>query len=303
MSDSAIKKSSQLGDELLGVEELGDLLHPFFNTRVGTAVGKGMLKLLKVEDLDQIHAKCRRYTGVDVTSAILADRRVDVSYTVHGKEHLQRAKEMGAFYTVSNHPFGALDGVILIDIMGRVRDDYMVLVNGFLDRITALRDYWIPVVPEMRNRVHHPEQNVMGLKRVAERVIGGHPVGLFPAGGLPHLDDVYGVPLELPWKLSMVRILQRTSIPILPVMFEGNNSRRYYRFGERRGYNTAAILIPKEMLSKRGQNIDVYVGKPIMPDELEPYDTPRSLRRFLMHRSLGLLPSYRDKLDYLDRMK
>lgn len=280
---------------VLTVDDLSKA-HPFFESRMGKGIGKGLLRLFKVSQLNSIHSDHSYLSGVSATSAILDDPRIEVTYTVHGEEYLQPLREGDPFFTVSNHPYGGLDGLILLDIMGRVREDYMVLVNGILNQISILKDFWIPVTPLKSNVEHDPTKNISGLQMVRDRIMGGHPVGLFPAGGLPHYDSTVGQPMEIPWKLNCIRIMKLAGIPVVPIMFEGNNSKRYFRFGERWGYDVASILIPKELLNKRGSNIEVYVGEPILPHQFSDLPTLVETRDYMMKRALSILPSYQGKL-------
>lgn len=284
---------------LVTVDDLGDILHPFFNKSIGKLVGKALLKALKVDELNKIHAEYCYLHGNAVTKALLSDSRINVTYTIHGKENLELMKEMGAFFTISNHPYGGIDGIILIDILGSVREDFKVLVNGFLNRITALKDYWIPVQPRVNRKdyVHDPTKNIFGIRRVAQQVEEGHPVGMFPAGGIPHFDPILRRPIEQPWQMNNVKIMRSAKIPVFPIMFEGNNSDRYFRFGRKHGYSSASILLPSEILNKKGRSIDVFIGEPIMSNDVAKATDLKALREMLMRRSLGLLPSYQEILD------
>lgn len=280
---------------VLTVEDLGRI-NPFFKKPFGRWLGKGLLQTLKVSEINSLHSDYSQLSGVAATSAVLNDPRIQVTYTIHGEEHLQGMGDKGAFFTVSNHPFGALDGLILIDIMARIREDFKVLVNGILNQVSILKDFWIPVMPVLDKVAHDPTKNISGLQMVRDRILGGHPVGMFPAGGLPHYDKGLRQPIEIPWKLNNIRIIKGAKIPTIPIMFGGNNSKSYFRFGERCGYGLASILIPKEILNKKGSNIDVYVGKPIMPEELEGIGNLTETRDYIMKRAFTILPSYKEAL-------
>lgn len=292
------KKKENIPNYLLTVDDLGEVLHPFFKNPMGRIMGRGLLSLLKVKDLNKIHDAYCHLKGTEVTKALLADPRINVTYTLNGAEHLDMMKDMGAFFTISNHPFGGIDGIILIDIMGKVRQDFKVLVNGFLNRITALSDYWIPVQPRVskKNYVHDPTKNITGLRMVAQQIMDGHPVGMFPAGGVPHFNDQLGRPVEQLWQMNNVKIMKSGGVPLFPIMFAGDNSDRYYRFGRRHGYFAASILLPRETTNKRGRNVDVYVGAPIMPEEIDRCSDLKEVRELVMRRSLGLLPAYSEKV-------
>ena len=88
---------------------------PFFKGRVGTWLGKLLIKCLRVDLVNKVHARNCHLRGAEFTSALLHDPIIDLSYEVHNKEILDHLPE-GAFVTVSNHPIGSLDGIMLIDI-------------------------------------------------------------------------------------------------------------------------------------------------------------------------------------------
>lgn len=270
--------------------------YPFFDTYIGKGVARFLLSITGVNKLNKIHAKYCHLDKFEMTSAILSDPMVNVKYQLHGEEHLQKMKEMGAFYTISNHPFGGLDGVILIDIITRVRPDFCVLVNEILTKVTGLSDVWIPVSPPVNKKdyVHDPSKNIYGVRRVAECITSGRPVGMFPAGGVPIFNHELKRPVEQEWQMNNVRIMRRSTIPIFPIAFAGDNSRIYYRIGEKIGYHNAALGLPAEILKKKGTTIDVYIGDPIMPSEIKDFNDLKSLRSFLRKRTLGMLPSYKD---------
>ena len=120
---------------------------PFFKGRVGTWLGKLLIKCLRVDLVNKVHARNCHLRGAEFTSALLHDPIIDLSYEVHNKEILDHLPE-GAFVTVSNHPIGSLDGIMLIDIFASRRPDFKVMVNGILTKIGAMEDNFISVVPD-----------------------------------------------------------------------------------------------------------------------------------------------------------
>lgn len=276
---------------IITLQDLGEL-EPFFKSKMGKAIGRMMIKVLGVDKLNKIHAKYLHLKKSDFTNAILQDSEINVKYRVHGAEHLELMREIDAFYTVSNHPFGGLDGVILIDLVSRIRPDFMVLVNQFLNHITGLRDVWIPIQPRVNKSdyIHDASKNIYGLRQVGERIKAGHPVGMFPAGGVPRYDKATRNPKEQQWQITNTRILMHSEIPIFPIAFAGNNTPLYFKIGELFNYQMAALRLPAEIFRKRGEEIQIYVGEPIMPEELLQYRELKAMRDFVQMRTLSLLP-------------
>lgn len=276
--------------KVLSLDDLGDILGPFFTTRAGRALGKLLFKLIKIDEINTITSRHWSLRGADFARAILADPDVDVSYRIHGEENLELMKGDHAFITASNHPFGGIDGLILVSIVGSIRPDFKVLVNNFLSNIEPLADTWIPIQPRRnkKNYHHEPEKNISGLRMAAKQLTQGHPMGIFPAGGIAHYDWSHCQPVEQPWQMNSVRIMKQALCPIFPVMFGGQNSRFFYALG-RISYDLNTLRIPAEILNKIGQTINVYIGEPILPEELQALPTLRVTRSYLMERSLSLI--------------
>ena len=125
---------------------------PFFKGRVGTWLGKLLIKCLRVDLVNKVHARNCHLRGAEFTSALLHDPIIDLSYEVHNKEILDHLPE-GAFVTVSNHPIGSLDGIMLIDIFASRRPDFKVMVNGILTKRWRIISYpWCPI-PTSEGRI------------------------------------------------------------------------------------------------------------------------------------------------------
>lgn len=301
MKKEVVAREAKENNYILTTDDLAQLISPFFAKRGGKAIGKGLLKMLKIDQINKLHADHSHLSGAEMTSALLADPRINVKYKIHGAENLEQMTSLDAFFTISNHAYGGLDGIILIDIVSKIRPDFKVLVNGLLTRITALADSWIPVQPRVRKDtyVHDPTKNIYGLRMVVEQIKNGHPVGMFPAGGVPLWSKELKCPIEQPWQMPNMRIIRSSPVPIIPIAFEGNNSKRYYKIGERINYQVAATSLPSEILNKKGETIDVFIGKAIHPEEIQPLKDLKSIRKFVRRRTLELIPSYQGILDHI----
>ena len=155
----------EIRNEILSLEDLGEMV-PFFKTGVGKGLGRWLMRILGVNSINQINSDLCHLQGPDFASAALRHHLVDVEYRIHGEENLDLMRE-GQFLTVSNHPFGGIDGLILVDIVGHIRPDYKVLVNSVLSHISSLEEMWVPVVPNRqssRRYVHDPSVNVKSLR-------------------------------------------------------------------------------------------------------------------------------------------
>lgn len=113
-----------------------------FNGKSGEILAKGLMKalcILRINELYDIHKVLK---GPDFTNAVLKD--LGVKYEIKNYEVVNSLNNK-AFITISNHPYGGIDGLILIDFLGRFRSDYKIMVNRMLERVVTLNNNFISV--------------------------------------------------------------------------------------------------------------------------------------------------------------
>lgn len=253
---------------------------PFFRSRFGTYIGEKAIKWFRIDEVNTVHSRSCHLRGSDFTSALLNDPLIDISYRIHNEEILDTLPE-GAFVTVSNHPIGSLDGIILIDIFARRRPDFKVMVNGILTNIGAMEDNFISVVPESTKQ--DGTQNINGVRLSLQRLREGHPMGFFPAGAVSMYNRKQKKVKDLPWVHSVIRMARKTKVPIYPVYFDFLNTRLFYILGMI-DWRIRTLRMPAEAFNKRGRTVDVYIGRPIHHEEIQKM-TDDELAEFLYERT------------------
>jgi putative hemolysin len=210
---------------------------------------------------------------------MLADPLMDVSYKVHNREILDTLPE-GAFITVSNHPIGSLDGIILIDIFAAIRPDFKVMVNEILAHISAMEDNFISVVPHTGENQDPNIKNVNGVRLALSHLLEGHPIGLFPAGAVSFYNKTTKKIHDLSWAHNVIRLIRKANVPVYPVYFDFLNSKVFYQWG-RISWKLRLLRIAKEAFNKQGQLFDVYLRNPIQPEIIKQYTNDNALADFL----------------------
>ena len=262
------------------VVDITDLqaMHSFFKTKVGKWIGLWLLRVLNIEKVNQVHTNSFHLRGAAFTSAILADPLINVRYEVHHEERLETLPE-GAFITVSNHPIGSIDGIMLIDLFAKRRPDYKVMVNGILAKISAMGDNFISVVPDSKHE--GPNQaNLNGVRASLLHMKEGHPLGFFPAGAISFYNkekkDIY----DLDWAKAVVRLIRKGSVPVYPVYFDFKNSSFFYWLG-RVDWRIRTARIPSEAFNKQGKIAHIHIGAPIPPEKIKQLKEDKELADFL----------------------
>lgn len=255
---------------------------PFFKSHIGSLLGKGLIKWLNVDKVNQAHANNCHLRGADFTTALLKDPLIDIQYKLHHTEWIDDLPE-GAFITVSNHPIGSIDGIMLIDIFARRRPDFKVMVNGVLTKIGAMEDNFIPVKPDSKKQGGNPA-NINGVRLSLQRLKEGHPMGFFPAGAISFYNKKEKAVRDLSWAHSVIRLIRKAGVPVYPIYFDFLNSRFFYWLGNI-DWRIRTLRIPTEAFNKRGKTVDVYIGEPIAPEEIRRFTDDKELADFLYGRT------------------
>ena len=102
-------------------------------------------KLLGLDGVNQVYAQAASAPDQwQFLAGILNGLNVDYDVV---PEDLARIPAKGPVVVVANHPFGGVEGVILPDLLGKVRQDVKILANYMLRPISELRDLFIYVDP------------------------------------------------------------------------------------------------------------------------------------------------------------
>jgi putative hemolysin len=252
---------------------------PFLKTRPGVYLLKKIFHWTDMDLVNRIHASHCHLRGSAFTTAILNDPLIDVHYKVHNREILEQLPK-GAFVTVSNHPIGSLDGVILIDIFASIRPDFRVMVNEILAHISAMEDNFISIIPKTDDSRESNPRNVNGIRLSLAQLKNGHPMGFFPAGAMSFYDKKLKAVKDLPWTHSVIRLIRKANVPVFPVCFDCLNSKFFYRLG-RISWKLRVLRVAKEAFNKKGQTLHVYLGDPVLPETIDRFEDDNAFADFL----------------------
>lgn len=149
-----------------------------------------LLHWLSVDKVNAVHAHNCKTPGPAFVEGLLRD--FDIKLRIDGHDVLDNLPE-GPFVTVSNHPFGALDGITLIHLIASRRPEYKVMVNMILGRIWAMEPNFIAVDAMSSNDPAKKTVSVHGIKQAMDQVKSGRPLGFFPAGAVSKVNCAVGL--------------------------------------------------------------------------------------------------------------
>lgn len=241
-----------------------------------------LLHWLQVDEVNAVHRRWCDTPGPEFVRRMVEDD-FKIKLRVDGQENLDNMPD-GRFITVSNHPFGALDGITLIYLVTRRFPEFKVMVNMVLNKISAMRPNFIAVDAWSSKDPVKRQVSVNGIREALRQVKDGKPLGFFPAGAMSKVD-IKGHLEDRKWQKSVIQIIGKAGVPVLPIYFHGSNS-WWFNFLGHACWPARSLRLPAEVFRKRGKEIHVSIGKPIPPDLIEAHNaTPEQLGRYLRVRT------------------
>lgn len=193
----------------------------------------------------------------------------------------------GPVVLVANHPHGLVDGMILADLIGRVRTDYRILTRSLLTGIDeSAAAYMIPVpFPHEADA----QRKMLTMRSVAmDHLRRGGLIALFPSGVVATSDTMFGPAVEAEWNLFTAKLIRTSGATVVPCYFSGSNS-RLYQIANRLSATLRQGLLLHEIVHSLDKPQAPVVGQPIAPAEVaERAGDPRAFMAWLRERTLAL---------------
>lgn len=271
---------------------------PKLNNRVGGALIRGAMHLASLDRVNALYDRCSHLQGADFAGALMRD--IGIDYLIGNPERLEALPE-GPFITVSNHPFGHIDGIIMIDLFGHLRQDYKVMVNQLLAHIRAMSPNFIEVVPKGNVATGPKAASLAGVRDTLGHLRDGHPVGFFPSGAVSDLSLKEHCIRDREWQEAVLRLIQKARVPVIPVRFFDRNSMFFYRLGLI-DWRVRLVRLCAEVFNKRGKQVRLGIGETISVEKQSGFasiqDYGKMLRDSVYQMPLPTVSQHRSELNF-----
>lgn len=252
---------------------------------LGNAIGWIFIHITRINKMNKIYDRVKHLHGNEFFSALLREFNLKVEIQ---EEELKRIPKEGAFISISNHPLGGADGIILLKILTEIRPDFKITGNFLLHKIEPISPYVIAVNP-FENR-KNLKRMMGGSDQALQHVADGNALGFFPAGEVSTKKE-NGIYVDKEWSRGSIKVIQKSNVPVIPIYFHAQNSRLFYSLSKISGLLRTAKL-PSELANKGGKIIKMRIGKPISPTEIQSYSDIKSLTSFLRQKTYLLSNAY-----------
>ncbi len=252
---------------------------------IGTFLGWSLMKVLKISTANKIYNRNKHLSDLEFLNSLLDE--FEIKFEIP-EEDLRRLPKNGAYITISNHPLGGIDGILLLKLMLENRKDFKIIANFLLHRIEPLKPYVMPVNPfEDRKDV---KSSISGFKNAIKHLQDGHPLGIFPAGEVSTYKDDKLI-IDKPWEEAAIKLIKKAEVPIVPIYFHAKNSRLFYKLSKISDTLRTAKL-PSELLTQKKRIIKVRIGNPIKVQAQKEYASLPEFTEFLRKKTYMLAKSF-----------
>lgn len=240
------------------------------------------MDITKLNEVNELYNRFGDKNGIEFIDALFEELGVEFNYF---EDELKRIPKEGPFITVSNHPLGGIDGMVLLKLISMVRPDFKVMANFLLKKIEPLSDSFFAVNPfEDRKGAFNSS---VGIREAVKHLKEGHGLGMFPAGEVSAYKLGERKVIDREWQEGAIKLIDKMQVPVVPIYFKAKNSTLFY-FLSSLSSSLQTAKLPSELLSQKNKQILVRIGKPVEKSELSECHTPSELANLLRERTYRL---------------
>lgn len=254
---------------------------PFIQYLGGEYFAKILMHLLSFHKINDLYENVSQKHGIESIDAIIKYLNITLEFD---ENDLKKLPADGSFITVSNHPFGGIDGILLIKLLSLARGDHKVIANFLLKKIEPISDFFLAVNPF--ENMPEAGSSIAGLKTAIDHIHNGGVLSLFPAGEVS-TNYASAMITDREWLVSALRFIKKNHVPIVPIYFHGTNSRIFHLLGRIHPALRTAKL-PSELINKRDKTIKVRIGNPISVKEQDRFSDIHQFGRYLRAKTYCL---------------
>ncbi len=261
--------------------ETGKIANPL--VRAGVGLTRGLIEhTLCFPQLNQIYAATM---APEADHSLSFARRVlasmNVTWNVQAASQTPIPQE-GPVVVVANHPYGGIEGILLLAMLEEYRPDFKVMANYLLATMPEARSSFIFVDPFGGSGA--VAANIRPLKESLYWLRKGHALGVFPAGEVSSVDLHSGQVRDPAWSSSIAAIVRRSKATVVPIFFSGHNGPLFNLAGVIHP-RLRTLMLPKQLVNKRGRELTVQIGQAIPWSDMTEYASDDQLIQYLRLRT------------------
>lgn len=238
----------------------------------GEHFARFLMLLLRFDKLNRIYDQIGDKKGLDFIDELI--KILNLNFLFDVEELHKRIPKTGPVIVVSNHPFGGLESILLIKILSQVHSDVKIISTQMLYKIDPIRQFFFEEDIFQKKNVLNT-----GIGKASAHLENGGILCIFPAGEVSQFD-IHRVLSDKQWQYNTLKFIKQQKVPVVPIHFQGNNSRLFYLMG-----NILPALknmkLLTEILYQHKKPVKIRIGNPILVPEQDKFSDIYQYGRYL----------------------
>ncbi len=236
-----------------------------------TRAGRGLIRL--TENLTGRIRLMRMAKGYENEVGQGADfwqvmvRRYGLGLDVRGGS-LDNIPREGPLVVISNHPYGILDGLMMGYILSTTRGDFRIMAHQVFRKASELEKIILPISFDETKEA--TQLNLDTRRTAISYLADGGCVGIFPGGTVSMPLKPFGRPMDPSWRRFTAKLITKSGAQVVPVFFDGHNS-RMFQIASHIHYTLRMALLINQFKTRVGEKVPVVIGEPLPREELAKY--------------------------------
>lgn len=236
---------------------------------------KAFIQISGLKTINELYDSAAHLHGFDFVAKLIENLQIELDVDL---QDLKKIPENKPFVLVSNHPFGGLDGLILMYLLLPHRPDFKLMANFVLSRINPLSKQLIAVNPF--DSTVSKQSSFTGIKEALMHLKAGNCLGVFPAGEVSTIQLNEKRLTDKKWSTSVARLIQKAEVEVIPIHFSGGNSNMFHAIGLL-SEKARTVSLAKELTNKKNCRVTVRFGNAIKVSDIRSIKNKDELSRFL----------------------
>jgi len=202
------------------------------------------------------------------------------------QENVDKIPATGPLIVVANHPHGMVDGMVMAELVGRRREDFLILTRSLISGVKEISQFMLPVpFPHEEDALN---ESLRMRKTAMKHLTDGGVIILFPAGEVASAKTWFGPAIESDWNPFTAKMINRSGATVLPIYFPGQNS-RLYLIADQISATMRQGLLLHEVVHSLNKPLRPVVGRPLPPEEMKHWGAnQRGFMAWLRDHTLAL---------------
>ncbi len=199
---------------------------------------------------------------------------------------LDHIPDKGPLVMIANHPFGILDGLVMGYLLDRMRGDFRIMAHSAFRGAPEVARAILPI--DFSGTREAEKANLRTRAEAISYLRAGGAVGIFPGGTVSTAQRPFQRPADPRWRMFSARMIQRSGATVVPIWFDGANS-RLFQLASRLNYTLRMALLIREFKTRVNRPVRMAIGRPIGPDQLARFHgQPKEMMDFLRAATYGM---------------